>query len=72
MNIKWKNYGLWVAVGSLVVMLTNDIAGVAPEQAEVYVDVVLGVLTAAGIVSNPEKGKGFKDKKRGQDLFNNQ
>lgn len=61
MNIKWRNYGLYAAIGSLIAMLANDIFGVAPEQTEVYVDGVLGVLIAAGIISNPSKGKGFKD-----------
>lgn len=58
--MKWKNYGLYVALGSLVVMLLNDTAGIAPEVTEPYVDAGLTILVAAGVVSNPEKnGKGF-------------
>lgn len=62
MNIKWKNRGLWVALGALGVMLGNDIWHVAPVITEPYVDVGLTVLGAAGVISNPSKGKGFKDR----------
>jgi uncharacterized membrane protein len=59
--MKFKNYGLWVALGSLLVMFLNDVFHVAPVVTQPYVNTVLTILVAAGIVSNPEKGKGFKD-----------
>ncbi|MGY0692999.1 holin [Virgibacillus sp. FSP13] len=62
--MKWKNYGLWVALGSLVVMLANDAFNVAPSVSEPYVDAVLTILIAGGIISNPSKTKGFKDKRK--------
>lgn len=61
MKIKWRNKGLWVALGALVVIGLNDAFGIAPEQTEVYVDLVLSTLVAAGIVSNPSQGKWFPD-----------
>ncbi len=59
---RFKNYGLWTALGALVVMALNDFAGITPDQTEPYVDTVLLILAGAGVVINPSKGKGFKDK----------
>lgn len=61
-NAKWGNYGLWAALGSLAVMALNDFAHIAPAQSEPYVDAILLVLAAAGVVSNPKEGRGFSDK----------
>ena len=65
---KLKNYGLWVAVASLLGLILQD-AGVsiAPEKYETYVDAILTVLVLAGIVSNPANGKGFNLKDKGDD-----
>ncbi|RWZ59900.1 hypothetical protein EQV77_00960 [Halobacillus fulvus] len=60
--MKWKNKGLWVALGALAVMLGNDIWSIAPAVTEPYVDLGLTILSAAGVISNPSHGKGFKDK----------
>lgn len=62
MKIKWRNRGLWVAIGAIVVMGLNDAVGITPEHSEIYVDLILTALGAAGVVSNPEKGKWFADK----------
>lgn len=62
MFIKWRNKGLWVALGSLLAMALNDIFGIAPEQTNAYVNIILSVLIAAGIVSNPSQGVWFPDK----------
>lgn len=58
-----KNYGLWVAVASLVGYILKD-AGViiTPEHYSNYVDTVLQVGIFAGIINNPSKGVGYKDK----------
>lgn len=60
---RFQNYGLLVAVASLIGMVLQD-AGViiTPEKFQSYVDGVLVVLVLAGIVNNPTEGKGFKDK----------
>ncbi|WP_249043518.1 phage holin [Paenibacillus faecis] len=68
---KWKNYGMWVSLVSavlLAVQACGDILGfqLAPEkydQIMTAVNALLGVLVVLGIVSNPEAGKGFRDKK---------
>jgi uncharacterized membrane protein len=59
---RFKNYGLWVAIAALVGLFVNDMGLLAPEQYDQYVDAILAVLIAAGIVSNPNAGKGFSDK----------
>ncbi|PAE24085.1 holin [Bacillus sp. 7894-2] len=61
MKIKWQNYGLWTALGALATLVLNDAFGIAPEQTNLYVNALLLTLVAAGIVSNPEKGKWFPD-----------
>jgi len=60
---KWKNYGLWVSLGSLAVMLLNDLFNISPSETEPYVDIVLSILIGAGVISNPSVGKGFSDSK---------
>ncbi len=59
--MRFKNYGLWVAIGSLVTMVANDAFQVAPADVEKYVDVALTIGIAAGIINNPSNGKGYKD-----------
>lgn len=56
---RFKNYGLWVALFALIGLVVNDFGWLAPAQYEEYVNAILAVLVAAGVVSNPEKGKGF-------------
>lgn len=70
MNSKWRNYGLWTAIVSavlLVVQTVGSLFGVTflPEQYDgvtAAANAVLGLLVVLGIVSNPEVGKGFADK----------
>ncbi len=62
MKLKWRNYGLYVALGSLIGLFVNDMGLLAPEQYQSYVDAALAVLVALGVISNPSKGQGFKDK----------
>lgn len=59
-----KNYGLWVAVSSLVLMILQD-SGVpiTPEKYQAYSDIIFTILILLGIINNPTSGKGFKDKK---------
>lgn len=59
---RFKNYGLWIAIASLIGLFVNDMGLLSPEKYQTYVDAILMVLIAAGIVSNPSNGKGFKDK----------
>lgn len=59
--MRFRNHGLWVALGALAVMLLNDVYNVAPDQTERYVDIILSIGIAAGIINNPSLGRGFKD-----------
>jgi uncharacterized membrane protein len=61
--MKWKNYGLWVSLGSILYMVFKDLGVQIDLTAwETYVTAILGLLGALGIISNPDKGKGFFDK----------
>ncbi|WP_449539241.1 hypothetical protein [Ferdinandcohnia sp. Marseille-Q9671] len=61
--MKWKNYGLYVSLASILYMVFKDL-GIQIDLStwETYVTAVLGILATLGIISNPEKGKGFFDK----------
>jgi len=58
-----KNYGLWISLFSLLGMILLD-ANIITElgRYEQYIQIVLGLLIAAGVISNPSTGKGFTDK----------
>lgn len=68
---KWKNYGMWVSLVSAVLLAVQAVGAIfdfqlTPEQYDeivAAVNAVLGVLVVLGIVSNPEAGKGFRDRK---------
>lgn len=61
---KFKNYGLWVALASLIFMLLQDSGlQITPEKFDTYVDSILTVLVLLGIVSSPKEGKWFGDDK---------
>jgi len=65
MNLKnkLKNYGFWVSLISAVMMIIQafglniDI----PVLKEALIS-ICGLFVMLGIISNPEKGKGYKDK----------
>lgn len=67
---KWRNGGLWVALASATLLAVQSIGVLVGYEITnewvanvmVAVNAVLGVLTVAGVVSNPSKGSGFKDK----------
>lgn len=60
---KWQNYGLWIALAALIGMILQDTGmPITPERYETYVDVILGILVGAGIISNPAVGTWFTDK----------
>ncbi|MBM7603221.1 putative membrane protein [Metabacillus crassostreae] len=58
--MKWKNYGLWVSIASVMYMILKDLGlQIDLTQWETYVTSILGILVTLGIISNPESGKGF-------------
>ncbi|MBY7111368.1 hypothetical protein ILT06_10645 [Bacillus sp. 17RED48] len=62
MKEKLKNRGLWVALFALLGMVLMDtIPHFNLGRYQEYVDVILFILAAAGVISNPSAGKWFVD-----------
>ncbi|MED3026134.1 MULTISPECIES: hypothetical protein [Bacillus cereus group] len=65
MQEKFKNYGLWVALFALLGMVLMDtVPHFNLGRYQEYVDVLLFILAAAGVISNPNAGKWFADKNK--------
>jgi uncharacterized membrane protein len=61
---KWKNYGLWVSIASLVLLILQQLPlGIVIDIGKYseVVNLVLSILVAAGVISNPTSGKGYLD-----------
>lgn len=63
MNNKYQNYGLWLALFSLLGLILRD-TGFLPTSYGEYVEVLMYILIALGVVSNPSLGTGYKDNKK--------
>lgn len=64
MNSRWKNYGLWVSLFALMPMLLEAFGvDVLPHNYEEVVKGILTVLVLAGLINNPESGKGYLNDK---------
>jgi len=60
---RFKNYGLWLAVASLGLIMAQAFGlNIAEDKYTEVVNAVLTVLVLAGVVNNPTSGSGFKDK----------
>jgi len=58
-----KNYGLWVSLFAVLGMALIDFNAIKElGRYEMYVQVILSILVALGVVSNPKEGKGYIDK----------
>ena len=54
MREKFKSWALWVSVGALIVFLVKQFSGVdISEQVDGFLNVLLPVVVAFGIVNNP-------------------
>lgn len=63
MKEKLKNWGLWIALFALLGMIIMDtVPNFNLGRYQEYVDVMLVILPAAGVVSNHNAGKWFADK----------
>ncbi|AMX83268.1 holin [Geobacillus subterraneus] len=60
---RFKNYGLWLGIGSFVV-LALETFGVDIDlgKYEQLYHALLSVLVMAGILNNPSLGRGYSDK----------
>ncbi|HZH58076.1 MAG TPA: hypothetical protein VEY70_00490 [Metabacillus sp.] len=58
--MKWRNYGLWTSIASLLYMVFKDLGlQIDLTSWETYVTSILGILVTLGIISNPESGRGY-------------
>ena len=58
--MKWRNYGLWVSMASVIYMVLRDMGmQIDLTQWETYVTAILGILATLGVISNPEQGRGY-------------
>lgn len=70
-QLKWKNYGLWTSIASLLYMVFNDLGlQIDLTSWETYVTSILGILVTLGIISNPESGRGYFNAKAPTQLSN--
>jgi len=66
---RWKNYGLWVAILAFIPVFLDSLKtyGVnvpLPENYDLLVKSILGILVLAGILNDPTtENKGFLDDK---------
>lgn len=60
MDNKYKNYGLWLALFSLLGLVLKDTGLMFANYSE-YVELIMYILIALGVVSNPSIGIGYSD-----------
>jgi uncharacterized membrane protein len=60
---KFKNYGLWVAIGSLLILFLPQLGfKIIPYDFKIFIDAVLSILVIFGILNNPNTdSSGFGD-----------
>jgi uncharacterized membrane protein len=69
MREKLKNYGLWVAVASLGLLIVQDMGvSLTPDKYNIYVNSILGILVLLGVISNPNSGSGFEDEDNDEEV----
>ncbi|MED4972093.1 holin [Geobacillus proteiniphilus] len=60
---RFKNYGLWLAVGSFVVIALETFGvDIDLGKYEQLYHAFLSILVMAGILNNPSLGRGYSDK----------
>ena len=60
---KLNNYGLWTSLFSLIGLILVDMYNIDLGHYQEYVQLLLVILSALGIVSDPSSGKWYRDKK---------
>jgi len=61
--LKFRNYGLWGSLFSILGMALIDFKVIGElGRYEMYAKIILSILVALGVVSNPKEGKGYIDK----------
>lgn len=60
---RFKNYGLWLAIGSFVVIALETFGvDIDLGKYEQLYHAFLSILVMAGILNNPSLGRGYSDK----------
>ncbi|MFC0298904.1 holin [Geobacillus jurassicus] len=60
---RFKNYGLWLAIGSFVVIALETFGvDIDLGKYERLYHALLSILVMAGILNNPSLGRGYSDK----------
>jgi uncharacterized membrane protein len=60
---RFKNYGLWLAVGSFAVLALQTFGvDIDLGKYEQLYEAFLSILVIAGIINNPSFGRGYLDK----------
>lgn len=67
MKEKLKNVGLWISIFAFIGLILGNyglytVIGLTAVSYKMLVDSFLGILTIAGILSNPNNGNGYIDK----------
>jgi uncharacterized membrane protein len=55
MQNRWKSWGLWVSVASLIGFILKTYLKVEIAEYDTFVNMMLNVLVLFGIINNPEK-----------------
>jgi len=62
-NSMWKNYGLWVALSSMIFLILERFNVISYDSEwQKTIDSILFALVTAGVLSNPQSGFGFINK----------
>jgi uncharacterized membrane protein len=60
---RFKNYGLWLAIGSFVILALQTFGvDIDLGKYERLYEAFLSILVVAGIINNPSLGRGYSDK----------
>lgn len=56
MQSRWKSWALWTSLAALVAFCAKEFAGIdISQQLDAFLNVLLPVLVAFGVVNNPTK-----------------
>lgn len=62
---RFSNYGLWISIFALVGMILIDAKVVTDlGRYQEYVQIILVIMIGAGILNDPDHGKGYGDKEK--------
>ncbi|GAA0176968.1 hypothetical protein SH2C18_02790 [Clostridium sediminicola] len=61
---RFKNYGLWVSIAAFIPLILEAFGfKIMPGNYNEIINSLLGILVLAGIINNPQNGKGYLNEK---------